>query len=57
MPLLVEGCPAVHAVAIEQHVTCDPVPRIKGTLRGHGSDPVLLHEVYLEPGIRVPNPG
>lgn len=43
VPSLVERCPAVHSVAIEQHVTCDPVPRIKGALCRHGPDPVLLH--------------
>lgn len=57
VPLLIERCPAVHSVTVEQHVPCDPVPRVKGALRGHSSDPVLLHEVDLEPGIRVPNPG
>lgn len=43
VPLLVERSPAVYTVTIEQHVTCDPVPRIKGALCGHSSDPVLLH--------------
>lgn len=43
VPLLVERCPAVHSVTIEQHVTCDPVPRVKGALCGHCPDPVLLH--------------
>lgn len=33
MPLLIERCPAVHSVAVEQHVTCDPVPRVKEGLR------------------------
>lgn len=43
VPLLVERRPAVHSVTVEQHVTCDPVPRVKGALCGHSPDPMLLH--------------
>lgn len=55
--LLEEGFPARRVVSIEHNVACKPIIGVEGSLRGHCVDPVLLHQVDLEPGLLVPGVG